>query len=402
MDSVQPSRREFLRAGAAAAAVTAAVPLGAAGAEPEKAHAPFPRRKLGRTGVEITMLSQGAAPATDRHLNLMHEEGIRAIDSADCYEMGKHERAVGEWLNKSGHRKDYLLVTKEHPHTPQQWIDMLDRRLKNGRQDYYDFYFLHGLGIDEYPKDCVDWPKQKEWAKAAERIKKSGKARFVGLSSCCDPVGRRTEVLKSAARGGWVDAIMVAANPTLIRDDAEFNKALDECHKAGIGLISMKEMRGRGGITGVFPEFEARGLSPFTAVLTAMWTDERFAAICSHMDNIVKLKENATAARGFKPMNQTELTAVHRMLDGCSTGYCIGCDGSCRKAAGTQTAFNDIARCLCYYEENGDRTRARRLYAALPPEARAWAKADLEAASKACVSKLDFENILTRAAEKLA
>jgi hypothetical protein len=120
------------------------------------------------------------------------------------------------------------------------------------------------------------------------------------------------------------------------------------------------------------------------------------------MDNIVKLKENAAAARNFKPMTETEAAAVQRMLEGQATRYCVGCDGSCQRAAGTETAFNQIARYLCYYEENGDREGARRLFAALPPEARDWGKADLAAASKACVSKLDFERILARAAEKLA
>ena len=101
-------------------------------------------------------------------------------------------------------------------------------------------------------------------------------------------------------------------------------------------------------------------------------------------------------------MTDIELTAVHRMLDGHAKGCCIGCDGSCRRAAGTETAFNDVARYLCYYEENGDREGARRLFAALPPEARDWSNADLAAASEACISKLDFESILARAAEKLA
>ncbi|MCP4589630.1 MAG: aldo/keto reductase [bacterium] len=398
------SRRGFLKTGAAAAAVASTAPLAAMGADGPVKPKALPVRKLGKTGVDVTILNQGAAfDLGARHLNIMHEEGVRYIDTADCYEMGKSERTCGEWLNKSGHRKDYVLVTKAHPHTPQQFIDMLDRRLKNGRQDYYDLYLLHCSGDDEYPMpESLSWPKEKEWAKAAERIKKSGKARHVGFSTHCEPVERRIELLNNAAVGGWVDAIMVGANPTLIRDNPEFNKAIDACAKAGIGLISMKESRGGlAGIKKVFPEFEARGLSPVTAILTAMWTDERFATICSHMDNIEKLKENAAAARNYKPMTATELTAVHQMMDGHAKGYCIGCDGSCRKAAGTETAFSDIARYLCYHEENGDRRGARRLYAALPPEARDWSKADLKAASEACCSKLDFENILARAAEKL-
>ena len=404
MDDHEVSRRSFLQTGVVAAAAATTGPLAAMGEEEkEKKEAkPLPRRKLGRTGMDVTILNQGEiANAGDRYLSLMQAEGIRCLDLSAAWGDGKHERTIGEWLNKTGRRKEYCVVTKDCPSTPDRWVKMLDRRLKNGRQDYYDLFFIHGLG-GGYPDACVGWPKEREWARAAERMKKSGKARFVGFSLCCNPIQRRIELLNNAAKGGWVDAIMVAADPSLIRDNAEFNKALDACHKAGIGLISMKAMRGRGNIQGVFPEFEARGLTAATAVLTAMWTDERFATICSHMDNIDKLKENAEAARNFKPMTDTELTAVHDMLDGHAKGYCIGCDGSCRNAAGTETAFNHIARYLCYYEENGDREGARRLFAALPPEARNWSNADLAAASKACIGKLDFKRILARAAEKLA
>ncbi|MCP4589631.1 MAG: aldo/keto reductase [bacterium] len=408
MDSNETSRREFLRAGAAAAAAASVAPAVAMGADQPAKPKGLPVRKLGRTGVDVTILNQGSAFSIGaRHLNIMHEEGVRYIDTADCYKGGRAERACGEWLNQSGHRKEYFLVTKDHPQTPDEWVTMLDRRLENAQQDYVDLYFLHGMGdagFGRFPMPASQlWPKQKAWAKAAERIKKSGKAKFVGLSTHCNPITARTQLLNNAVKGGWVDAIMVAVTPTLLREDAKFNKAIDACAKADIGLISMKESRGGlAGIEKIFPEFKARGLSPVTAVLTAMWTDERFATICSHMDNIEKLKENATAARNFKPMTATELTAVHQMMDGHAKGFCIGCDGSCRRAAGTETAFSDIARYLCYCEENGDREGARQLFAALPPAARDWSKADLRAASEACCSKLDFESILARAAEQLA
>ncbi|MCP4247481.1 MAG: aldo/keto reductase [bacterium] len=397
------SRREFLQTGAAAATVAAAAgPLGVVRGEPETKGRSMPRRTLGRTGMEVTILSHGETKISTRQLNVMHEEGVRCMDTSGWYQGGKHERTVGEWMNQTGRRKEYCLVTKDGPRSADQWVSMLDRRLANGRQDYYDLYFMHAFCGDEYPHGSERWPLEREWARVADRMRKSGKARGVGFSVCCDPIERRIELLENAAKGGWVDAIMVAADPWLIRKNAAFNKAIDACHEAGVGLIAMKELRGRSNIKKVFPGFEAHGLNAVTAVLTAMWSDERFAVICSHMSNIVMLKENAAAARNFRPMKEADQAAVHRMLDRHARGYCVGCDGSCRRAAGTQTAFNDIARYLCYYEENGDRETACRLYAALPPETRDWSGANLAAASKACPGGLDFASILARAADKLA
>ena len=121
------SRRDFLRTGAAAAAA-AALPT-VASAEDETAAraaspAVLPRRKLGRTGVEVTLLGQGAAFAiNERHLNMMHSLGIRYIDTAKYYLKEASERAIGNWFAKTGHRKDYFLVTKDVPVTPDEMVE---------------------------------------------------------------------------------------------------------------------------------------------------------------------------------------------------------------------------------------------------------------------------------------
>lgn len=206
MDAPEVSRRSFLQTGAAAATAATTGLLPAMGNEEtveKKEVRLLPRRKLGRTGMNVTILNQGEiANVTDRHLNVLHDEGIRCLDLSAWYGDGKHERAVGEWVNKTGHRKEYCLVTKDRPRTPDRWVNLLDRRLRNGRQDYYDVFFIHGLGPDGYPHGAVNWPREQEWARAAERIRKSGKARAVGFSACCDPIERRAELLNNAARGG--------------------------------------------------------------------------------------------------------------------------------------------------------------------------------------------------------
>jgi aryl-alcohol dehydrogenase-like predicted oxidoreductase len=399
------SRREFLRAGAAAGVTAAALPA-LAEDPPAKPKDPVlvPKRKLGKTGVEVSILNQGTGGGANvRHLNVMHEEGVRYIDTADCYKGGKAEKTTGEWLEQIGRRKEYFVVTKAHPRTPEQWVQNVDERLKALRTDYIDLFFIHGLGDNDYGSEaCRDWPKDKAWAAAAEKMKKSGKVRLVGFSTHCRPIELRIALLNHAAEGGWVDAIMVATSPLLMRDTPELNKALDKCHKAGVGLISMKECKGAGGIKEIIPDFEAKGLNAYTAVLTAMWSDERFASICSHMDNINKLKENAAAARNFKPLNEKEMAAVADMLRGAERTYCDACDGSCQRAAGTQADLNAIARYVSYVEENGQRADARALFAALPPEARDLSGADLHAATHACKCHVDFARVVQKAREYFA
>jgi predicted aldo/keto reductase-like oxidoreductase len=403
--SCEVSRRDLLRTGAtiAATAGLSAVPAFAAdkkdGAQPA-----LPMRVLGkRTGTKVSMLNQGTAmKMSNRLLNTTWAEGIRYFDTADCYEGGNSEKFIATWLEKTGRRKDVFLVTKDHPKTPEQWVEMVDKRLEALKVDQIDLFFLHGLGDDEPGNDPeTDIPKSKEWADAADKMKKAGKIKFAGFSTHCQPLEHRTRLMNMAAEG-WPDAIMVAQTPSLLRQDAEFNKSLDKCYEAGIGLISMKEMRGAEQIKEVVPEFEEMGLTPHAAVLSATWTDERFASVCSHMVNVKLVRENAGTCRTFKPLPKDKVARIIDIVDEHNRAFCHGCTGNCCEAAGKKVAFSDIARYLHYYEVDGDRETARRLFRALPRELRDWNGADLKAASNACASKLPFEELLQRAQDKLA
>ena len=403
------SRRMFLKAGAATAAV-AGLPLGTwasetGGDEPKKRD-PLPTRVLGRTGVGVSILNMGTAQkgVTPRLLNAAYDEGIRYIDTADCYAGGASEKAVGEWMAKTGRRKEFFIVTKDHPKTPEEWVTMVDTRLEVLKTDYIDLFFLHMLGAggrgggDESHRDI---PKMKEWGAAAEKLKKSGKVRVAGFSTHTQ-MPLRIALLNNAAVGGWVDAIMVASNPKVVQDDADFNKALDACHKAGVGLICMKEMRSLDDVPKLLPEFKTMGLTPHQAVLHAVWSDERFASICSAMPNLPILEENAAAARSFKPLDPEQHGAVIRLYERYASTYCNGCDGRCQEAGGTEAALGDITRFLSYYERDGQRSNARRLYTSLTTEQRNWHGADLAAASAACLCNLDFASLLPRAEERLS
>lgn len=384
----------------------ASLPLRALGNEtaPE-AKGEIPRRVLGRTKERVSILNLGTGrPAPPRMLNATYDAGIRYLDVADCYGRGESERVVADWLADNGRRKEFFIVTKDHPKTPDEWVTMVDRRLAALKTDYIDLFFIHGLGGgfrgggDEADRDI---PKMKEWKAATETMKKSGKVHFVGFSTHTE-MPLRIALLNNAVAGGWTDAIMVAYDPKLVRDNAEFDKALDACHKAGIGLICMKEMRGLGKIPKIMPDFAKKGLTPHQAVLHAVWSDERFASICSDMPNLPILTDNATAARNFKPMDTEGANAVIELYERYARTFCNGCDGRCQRAGKTHASLCDMTRALSYYEEDGLRDEGRRLYASLTPQQRDWHRADLAAASEACVSKLDFASLLKRAEEKLA
>ena len=65
-------------------------------------------------------------------------------------------------------------------------------------------------------------------------------------------------------KGGFVDAIMIQNNPLIAQED-DMNRALDACYKAGIGLISMKQVAGNMKLDEIarqLPELKEQGLTP--------------------------------------------------------------------------------------------------------------------------------------------
>jgi len=359
----------------------------------------LPRRKLGRTGVDVTILNLGTwqSPGGDRLLRFAWANGVRTFDTAKSY---GSEPMIGRWLKTMPEaRKDLFLVTKDQPQVPAQLIRQLDQRLAALQTDYVDLIFLHALGDQNFDFD-VQWPKSQEFKQVAEVIRKSGKAKFVGFSTH-HPA--RHLLLQAAAAGGFVDVIMLQNNPWIAQDD-DMNRALDACTKRGIGLISMKQVAGNMNVNEMalqLPELTDKGLTPYQALLHAIWTDERFSSVCVSMRNTDQIRENAAAARAFKPMTKAEISRLHKACIAAGPTLCAGCDGRCSRAAGTMAELGNLTRFLTYHDHHGYRAQARRLYAELDGAARDWRGADLDAARQACPNQLDFAKLLPRADEVL-
>ena len=178
-------RRTFLQAGALATAAA----LGAtSGAEAQDAAAKtpvLPKRKLGKTGLEITMLEMGtgalasAACSSDsevvlrqRRPHVRHRQDVR--HRARLQEV---VRAVprGPQGDRPGHQG-------QSPR-PEGHAGDARQAARGAGVDYVDLFFIHGLGDDHKLDDAMNFVKGQEFKETAEAIRKSGKAKFVGFSS---------------------------------------------------------------------------------------------------------------------------------------------------------------------------------------------------------------------------
>ncbi|QDV37471.1 aldo/keto reductase [Tautonia plasticadhaerens] len=405
-DPDRTDRRSFLQAGAIASA--AALSTSAAGANPPAQDPPaaapgatIPKRALGKAGVEVTMLDQGAirGPSYDRILRYAFASGIRMFDTAKVYGT---EPNLRRWFEQDPEvRKEIFLITKDMPKAPSQLLSMLDERLEALGTDYIDLFFIHGLGDDHSLDDAVNMVVSDEFKQTAEAIRKSGKARFVGFSSHHKD---RATIIQKAAEAGYVDAIMLQYRPWLPADSA-LNRALDTCWEKGIGLISMKQIAGQffgdkpegnilDDVSRRVPTLKERNLSPFQGLLHAIWSDERITSVCCSMRNTEQIRENVDAARRFEPLEAADLGLLRDATLAHGPTLCANCDGRCSDAGGTRADLGTLTRYLTYYRHLGDRSEARRQYALLPPEARDWSGADLDSARAACPERLDFARLL--------
>ena len=387
-------RREFMKAGVAASAVGASVTQGPSSAlaadDKNNQNKPvLPTRMLGKTGVEVTLLNQGTVgqpSALERLLRMAYREGVRYFDTAEGYKNA--ETVFAKWFEAAPEvRKTIFLATKSGVGKPGDMLKKVDTRLARLGTDYIDLLFFHGLSTRQ-----ADWPKSREMKEAIEQIKKTGKVKFVGFSTHDPAIAQQ---FQTAAEGGFVDVIMLKFSPWLDKD-SPLNKALDACHKANIGLVSMKQIAGQAlRVTqDKVPSLKERGLTPVQGLLHAIWTDERFSASCVTMRNNEQTLENADAARRFEPLKLAELNELRDAVLAAGPTLCPNCDGRCALAAGTKARLGDLARFYTYHEDHGIRAHARECYAELTAEERDWKNADLQAAREACHNKIDFASIL--------
>jgi predicted aldo/keto reductase-like oxidoreductase len=402
-------RRAFIQKGAAATVAATALTQAASVAQDDNPATPkpneIPKRMLGKTGVEVTILNGGTAraPGTlDRLLRFEYSRGVRFFDTAASYGT---EEAFKKWFAAMPEvRRQIFLATKDGVARPRDMIKRLDLRLEALGTDYIDLLYFHALSgkaVDYgLTGNEMEWPRSKEMKETIAAIKKTGKVRFVGFATHDQ---RRAEQLEIAAEGGLMDVIMIAMNPWLEKD-ARLNRAIDACYKKNIGLVAMKVVAGHLAISGFernlkqlrvqAPALKQRGLNPYQGILQAIWSDERITSACVAMFNTDQVNQNTDAARRFEPMKQSEINELHAALLDAGPIMCAACDGWCERAAGTDARLGDLTRFLTYHEHHGARLQAREAYAKLKEEERNWHGADLDAARAACPTRLDFAQLL--------
>ncbi|MDO8944879.1 MAG: aldo/keto reductase [Desulfobacterales bacterium] len=396
------TRRGFIRTvGIGGVAATAMGIVGNASAQAPAAGqaAAMPKRKLGKTGAEVSILCLGGMFDTINNQLLLRQAlnwGVTYWDSAEAYGNGLGEEGFGRFFTRYPEtRKDIFLVTKFRPSPPDKLSEALDKGLKRLHTDYVDAFFTHGISDINQIAGVRDW---------AEQMKKAGKIKFFGFSTHTN----MEDCLLAASKSGWIDLVMFTYNFRLM-NTPKMKEAVDACAQAGIGLTSFKTQAG-GQIKAdsetefkLVQKFLERGFTDKQAKLKAVWENPHIASICSQMPNLAYLSANVAAARDLKSLAKSDFEALDHFASETRSGYCAGCGRICQAAVGGKVPVNDVMRCLMYYRDYGDRELARSVFAGLSEEARSQlTEVDYSKAEKVCPQGLAIATLMAEASDLLA
>jgi len=410
-------RRNFLRTVGAAglASVFASAQARAGTGEPtdtaktqESKPPQMPKRRLGRTGVEVSCLCLGGDLSfVDNQIVLRKalDWGVNYWDTAHNYGGGNAELGIGQFLSRNPEvRKELFIVSKPAifwgPTTAEKLEERLATSLKRMNTDYIDLYYgVHGLSN---PAQLTG--ELKQWAESAKKRKL---IRFFGFSTHSN----MAQCLAAAAKLDWIDAITTLYNFRVMQDP-EMAAAVEACHKAGIGLTAMKAFsRSVRRLQPIETEedkklvghFLQRGFTEGQAKIKVVLEDKRFSSVCVGMENIALLSSNVAAAMDKTKLTQADMEVFKEYARATCSSYCAGCAYICDAALPDTPYVSDIMRCLMYYNSYGDKARARELFAQIPESIKCrLLSTDYGPAEFRCPQRLPIGELIAEAVSKLA
>jgi aryl-alcohol dehydrogenase-like predicted oxidoreductase len=300
--SSNTSRRDFLRKIAVTSAAVASAGGVTALAQESKPGVIVPRRKLGRTGADVSILGLGLGSAYTKPFGdkpeqaeeMLHRAlgfGINYWDTARIY--ANSEVLLGPVVEKV--RDQIFLVSKSPSRDYDGFKADLEASMKNLRTDYLDLYHIHMLD----PAKDTDLDLVENGAvKAAREAKEEGIINNFGVTGHADP-----EILMDGIRRWDPDAILTIFPADRPVNGAYEDKVLPLALEHNMGVIAMKAVR-RVRET----DWPAPQLIRYAMSLPGI------ATTIVGLDSIAHLDENVAMASNFQPLTSNQMAEMSQIV----------------------------------------------------------------------------------------
>ena len=253
----------------------------------------IPKRKLGKTGLDVSILGLGGAKIGNLDdgkqavavVKRCYELGINYFDTAAAGAYGLSQTRYGVALK--GLRDKIVLSTKTRHRTLSQAQLDLDQSLSNLKTDYLDLYQVHNVMNEE----DIEFVFAKNGVmEMIERARKAGKIRFVGVT------GHTTPAVLNKILGLYDFATVLM--PLSAADGANGQKSFEKetmpvARAKGVGVIAMKTL-GAGAML-------QQKVATVSECLRYTWSLPVSTAIVG-VDEIAHVESNVALARSARPM----------------------------------------------------------------------------------------------------
>jgi aryl-alcohol dehydrogenase-like predicted oxidoreductase len=259
----------------------------------------IPKRQLGRTGVEVTVLGLGGEGVLRTHgydseayqlINRALDLGITYCESARAYDGS--ESYYGKALRER--RSGIFLTSKSHARDKKGAMAHLQQTLSNMNTDHLDLWQVHDVRTN---KDVEEIFGAGGAIEAFVEARKKGMVRFIGVTGHHDPA-----ILRACIERFPFDTVLLPVNPAEPAHKNFIERVVPLALEKQMGIVGMKVyLRG---LVSRLPGHE--GMEPYLRFALS----QPVTNIVIGCDDLEQLEQNVKFATSFSPMTEEEQQAL--------------------------------------------------------------------------------------------
>jgi aryl-alcohol dehydrogenase-like predicted oxidoreductase len=261
----------------------------------------IPKRQLGRTGVEVTILGLGGEGILRTHgfereayalINRALDLGITYCESARAYDGS--ESYYGKALRER--RREVFLTSKSHARDKAGALAHLHETLRNMQTDHLDLWQVH----DVRTSDDVEVIFGRDGAiEAFAEAREKGLTRFVGVTGHHDPA-----VIRACIERFPFDTVLIPVNPAEPAHHNFIGEVIPVAREMGMGIVGMKVY-----LRGLVCRIPGHAdMAPYLRFALS----QPVSTIVIGCDDLRQIEENVRLARSFAPLTDEEQEALVR------------------------------------------------------------------------------------------
>lgn len=255
----------------------------------------IPKRILGRTGAEVTILGLGGEGVLRTHgfereayalINRALDMGVTYCESARAYDGS--ESYYGRALRER--RSEVFLTSKSHARDKAGALAHLHETLRNMKSDHLDLWQVHdvrtGDDIEEIfgPGGAIE---------AFVEAREKGHVRFIGVTGHHDPA-----VIRACIERFPFDTVLLPVNPAEHAHMSFIREVIPLAREREMGVVGMKVY-----LRGLAAQIPGHGgMEPYLRFALS----QPVSSIVIGCDDLRQLEENVRFARAFAPMTDEE------------------------------------------------------------------------------------------------